>query len=40
VDDVAARSGSRVVRAPVGEVNVALRMREEHAVVGGEGNGE
>src|SRR6476661_4321360 len=39
VDDVAARSGSRVVRAPVGEVNVAIRMREERAVVGGEGNG-
>ncbi len=39
VDDVAARAGSRVVRAPVGEVNVAIRMREEHAVVGGEGNG-
>ena len=28
-----------MIRAPVGEVNVALRMREEHAVVGGEGNG-
>ncbi len=39
LDDVAARSGSRVVRAPVGEVNVAVRMRSEHAVVGGEGNG-
>lgn len=39
VDDVAARTGSRVVRAPVGEVNVAIRMREEQAVVGGEGNG-
>jgi phosphomannomutase len=39
VDDVAAESGGRVIRAPVGEVNVAVRMREEHAVVGGEGNG-
>ena len=39
VDDIAAEAGSRVVRAPVGEVNVALRMREERAVVGGEGNG-
>ena len=39
VDDVAARAGSRVIRAPVGEVNVAVRMRDEHAVVGGEGNG-
>ncbi len=39
VDDMAAAGGSRVIRAPVGEVNVALRMRAEHAVVGGEGNG-
>ena len=39
VDDMAARAGGRVVRAPVGEVNVALRMRAEQAVVGGEGNG-
>jgi len=28
-----------VIRAPVGEVNVAIRMRDERAVVGGEGNG-
>jgi phosphomannomutase len=39
VDDVAARAGGRVIRAPVGEVNVAVRMRDEGAVVGGEGNG-
>jgi phosphomannomutase len=39
VDDMAIRAGGRVVRAPVGEVNVALRMRAEKAVVGGEGNG-
>jgi phosphomannomutase len=39
VDDVAAEAGGRVIRAPVGEVNVAVRMREEHAVLGGEGNG-
>ncbi|CAN5215618.1 phosphoglucosamine mutase [soil metagenome] len=39
VDDLAASRGSRVVRAPVGEVNVAVRMREEKAPVGGEGNG-
>ncbi|MGQ0646661.1 MAG: phosphoglucosamine mutase [Gemmatimonadaceae bacterium] len=39
LDDVAARGGSAVVRAPVGEVNVALKMRATHAVVGGEGNG-
>jgi phosphomannomutase len=39
VDDAAAAFGQRVIRAPVGEVNVALRMREERAVIGGEGNG-
>jgi phosphomannomutase len=39
VDDVAAEAGCVVVRAPVGEVNVALRMRETNAVIGGEGNG-
>ena len=39
VDDQAADHGSVVVRAPVGEVNVALAMRAEGAVVGGEGNG-
>jgi phosphomannomutase len=39
VDDIAAQAGGRVIRAPVGEVNVAVRMREERAVVGGEGNG-
>ena len=39
VDDVAAAAGRRVIRAPVGEVNVALRMRDERAAVGGEGNG-
>ncbi len=39
VDDVAERSGRAVVRAPVGEVNVATRMRSEGASIGGEGNG-
>jgi phosphomannomutase len=39
VDDVARAFGSRVIRAPVGEVNVARRMQREAAVVGGEGNG-
>jgi phosphomannomutase len=39
VEDVAARANVRVVRAPVGEVNVAVRMRDERAPVGGEGNG-
>ncbi len=39
VDDAAGEFGQRVIRAPVGEVNVALRMKKEHAVIGGEGNG-
>ena len=39
VDDVAERAGRSVVRAPVGEVNVATRMRAEGAAIGGEGNG-
>jgi phosphomannomutase len=39
VDDVAIAAGATVIRAPVGEVNVALRMRSERAAIGGEGNG-
>ena len=39
MDDVAREAKAKVVRAPVGEVNVAVRMREEHAAIGGEGNG-
>ena len=39
VDDVASRFDCVVDRAPVGEVNVAVRMRDKGAVVGGEGNG-
>jgi len=39
VDDMAAEHGVTVTRAPVGEVNVALKMREVGAVIGGEGNG-
>jgi phosphomannomutase len=39
VDHVATEFGVPVIRAPVGEVNVAIRMREAGAVVGGEGNG-
>jgi len=39
LEDVARAHGSTVLRAPVGEVNVARRMQHEGAVVGGEGNG-
>jgi phosphomannomutase len=39
VEDAVKRGGSTLTRSPVGEVNVAVRMREMRAVVGGEGNG-
>jgi phosphomannomutase len=39
VEDVAVAAGVPVIRAPVGEVNVAVRMRTEKAPIGGEGNG-
>lgn len=39
VDDAASAFAQRVIRVPVGEVNVATRMRDERAVIGGEGNG-
>lgn len=39
VEDVAEAFGAPLLRAPVGEVNVARRMQMEGAVVGGEGNG-
>lgn len=39
VEDAAVASGARFVRAPVGEANVARMIRDEHAVIGGEGNG-
>jgi phosphomannomutase len=39
VDDIASEAGTTVIRAPVGEVNVATRMRTEHSPIGGEGNG-
>lgn len=39
VGDVARAAGGTLVRARVGEINVARRMQREGAVVGGEGNG-
>src|SRR5204863_1523652 len=39
VDDAVRSAGGVVVRAPVGEVNVAVRMRKEGSPIGGEGNG-
>ncbi len=39
VDDIAHERGRQAIRSPVGEVNVATRMRDEKAPIGGEGNG-
>jgi phosphomannomutase len=39
MEDVAREAGVEAVRAPVGEVNVAVKMRETNAAIGGEGNG-
>ena len=39
VEDVARAQGGKLVRAPVGEINVARKMEAIGAVVGGEGNG-
>ena len=39
LDDIAAKYGCAVERTRVGEINVAKRMREIGAVIGGEGNG-
>lgn len=39
IRDAAERGGSRLLRAPVGEANVARRMADADAVIGGEGNG-
>lgn len=39
VEDVAISHEGSVIRAPVGEINVARKMQEVGAVIGGEGNG-
>jgi phosphomannomutase len=39
VEDLAARFGAEVQRTAVGEINVARRMKETGALVGGEGSG-
>ncbi len=39
VEDAAREHGARFFRAPVGEAHVARMIRDEGAVVGGEGNG-
>ena len=39
LDEVARRFGCTLVRTKIGEANVTERMRLDHAVIGGEGNG-
>jgi phosphomannomutase len=39
VDEIARQYGATVIRTPVGEINVAKKMKEAGAVVGGEGSG-
>jgi phosphomannomutase len=39
VEDIARHHGAVVVRTPVGEINVARKMKEIGAVIGGEGSG-
>lgn len=39
VEDVAGPFGVRVIRTPVGEINVAAKMKEAGAIIGGEGSG-
>jgi phosphomannomutase len=39
VEDIAAMYGAKVVRTAVGEINVAKKMKELGAVIGGEGSG-
>jgi len=39
VDDIAKQFGATVIRTPVGEINVAKKMKEIGAIIGGEGSG-
>jgi len=39
IDDVAREYNAKVIRTPVGEINVAEKMKEVNAPIGGEGNG-
>ncbi|HET6511319.1 MAG TPA: phosphoglucosamine mutase, partial [Candidatus Kapabacteria bacterium] len=39
VEDIAAQNSATVVRTPVGEINVAKKMKELDSVIGGEGSG-
>lgn len=39
IDDIAAENGSKVLRTPIGEINVTTRILENKLYFGGEGNG-
>ena len=39
IEDIAEKYNSKIIRTPVGEVNVAKMMKEKQAIIGGEGNG-
>ncbi len=39
VEDIAAEYGAKVFRTPVGEINVAPKMKTLHSIIGGEGSG-
>ena len=39
VEDIAAEYGAKVFRTPVGEINVASKMKTLHSIIGGEGSG-
>jgi len=39
LEDITTAAGATLYRAPVGEINVARRMEEVGAIIGGEGNG-
>ena len=39
IEDVAEKFGANVIRTPVGEINVAKKMIESNAIIGGEGSG-
>lgn len=39
IDDIAAKYHCKCYRTKIGEINVSTKMKEIHAVIGGEGNG-
>ena len=39
IDDICAERGCRLIKSKIGEINVTETMKQENAVIGGEGNG-